>query len=58
MSLVTRKPVFGGLPPRKTQTGLLSTEASQSLEILNLASITSATQGTTKGLIRLRECAG
>ena len=55
LSLITRKPVFGGLQPVNTQTGLL-----YFLEILGIASIgiILSKQRTTKVLVRLRGCAG
>ena len=62
MSLVTRIPVFGSLRAGKTQTACSATEASWSLETLNIAriyiGIILSKQRRAKSLIRLRGCAG
>ena len=58
VSQVTRKPVFRGLQPGKTRTGLLQMLAS--LEILEIPSICIilSMQRKTKALIRLHGWAG
>ena len=59
LSLVMRKPVFGGLQPGKTQNRPAQLQRLASLDILDLASICIiiSKQRTTKALIRLRGCA-
>ena len=60
MSLITRKHVFGVSDQVRHKPVCAATEASQSLEILDIASmdIILSNQRTTKALIRLRGCAG
>ena len=55
-----RKPVFGVCDQVRLKRACSATETSQSLEILDLASIDIMLfrQQTTKMLIRLRGCAG
>ena len=60
MSPITRKPVFGVCDQVRHKPACPATEASQSLEILDIASIDIilSKQRKTKALIRLRGCAG
>ena len=57
---LTRKPVFGGLDQVRLKPACSATEASWSLENLNLASvgIILSRKPTAMVLIRLRGCAG
>ena len=57
MSFVTRKPVFGVCDQVRLEPACLAIETSQSLEILEIASIGNilSKQRTLKVLIRLRE---